>query len=403
MFTIACLETAIVGTKWDPPPLRSPATDIEFCPLWVKIDSAEPTAAHPLEDPQEFIRKAGGFYLRSHSIIGDAACRGEITRQISSGKRLLASLDPNEDRVRSVNLFLEKYGIKGTTIGILRRDEDAPDVPPWFFPARDWPQDFELIRDVDAACFRDAALFNGVHSLKLSSPLLIEYGGRAFPTLVLPEKGSGLIDKVRDLPADWTARELACVVSFYEQHSQGAVLAYSGSLFADSLMGFNKAFASNLLRWLKQGAQNEPSPVDLVRQIEENLLITLQSILGRNFEDWWRTAVPEAIRVECSARQERAKTILPKHAYLDLLDYKRIIEYNWNRFEAALCEVGWKGGKQKALAWLDRLNDIRNIVAHPTRAYFSGPLSRDDRAFLDECFSRVLRMSTHRPPVGEQG
>jgi hypothetical protein len=402
MFTVACLETAIAGEKWNPPRLKSLAADMEFSPLRVEIDSAEKMRARPVEDPQEWLRKAGAFYLRNGSIISNSSSRDEIAKEISSGKRLLVSLDPNKDKLGLMNLLLEKYGIKATSFGIFRGAEDVPE--------RDRPQDFELIRDVDPACFRDAALFNGVDSLKLSSPLLIDYSGRAFPTLVLPEKGSRLIDKETDLPEYWTARELACVVSFHELNSTGAVLAYAGSLFTDSLLGSNKAFAANLLWWLKQGARTEPSPGDtepspsdhLVRQIETNLLKTVQSILGRNFEDWWRNAVPEPIRVECSARHERTKTILPKHAYLDLLDYKKIMEYNWDRFETVLYQAGWKGGKQKALAWLDRLNDIRNILAHPTRAYFSGPLPRDDRVFLEECFTGVLLMLTHRPTADEQ-
>src|SRR5262249_45392687 len=145
----------------------------EFSPLRVEKDPADKTRARPVEDPQEFIRKAGAYYIRNHSVIGDSSFRDEIAKQISSGKRLLASLDPNEDKLRVMNLFLEKYRIKGTTFGIFQSAEDAPDVPGWFFPARDRPQDFELIRDVDPACFRDATLFNGVESLKLSYPLFI--------------------------------------------------------------------------------------------------------------------------------------------------------------------------------------------------------------------------------------
>jgi hypothetical protein len=38
MFTVACLETAISGQKWNPPKLQSVAADVEFSPLWLEID-----------------------------------------------------------------------------------------------------------------------------------------------------------------------------------------------------------------------------------------------------------------------------------------------------------------------------------------------------------------------------
>jgi len=366
------------------------ASDMEFFPLWLRVDASRAT---PLADPLEFVEKADAFFLRDESLIGDPTLSDHLAAQILSGKRLLAELNPGtQDRLDALNRFLSRYDIKGTMTGIFRRDEAAADVPGWFFPEHEQPDLFELIRDAYPQSFRDSFVFSNVDRVRIRSPRLIEYGRKANPTLIIPETSSGLIDKTTDLPSDWTARELACVVEYHEEYSHGAVLAFSGHIFTDSILDTNQRLSANLLKWLKGVQASEPQPFALVSQIEKSLLEVLTKVLGKDVDSWWRRAVPEPIRIECSKRCEQADIPLPKHAYLDLIDYKKIMESNWTQFQPPLSAVGWQGGKQKSLSWFDRLNEIRKTTAHPTRAMFSAPLTSDDLNFLQDCLSRTLRM-----------
>lgn len=84
---------------------------------------------------------------------------------------------------------------------------------------------------------------------------------------------------------------------------------------------------------------------------------------------------------------------LPLEGYLDVIDLKRIIEnrQNWPRFKPVfnIPEPGEKG-LAKNLKWLDRLNEIRRVSAHPSD---SRHYQRDDLDYLDflhlEFFQRV--------------
>jgi hypothetical protein len=60
---------------------------------------------------------------------------------------------------------------------------------------------------------------------------------------------------------------------------------------------------------------------------------------------------------------------LPLENYLDVVDFKKVIEnkQNWNYFKPLfnIPEPGEKG-TAKNIKWFDRLNELRRIPAHPT-------------------------------------
>lgn len=60
---------------------------------------------------------------------------------------------------------------------------------------------------------------------------------------------------------------------------------------------------------------------------------------------------------------------MPKEAYLDLLDYKDIVRQksNWPHFEPVFnIPLPGEKGKTYYLDWLERLNKLRRIAAHPS-------------------------------------
>ena len=74
---------------------------------------------------------------------------------------------------------------------------------------------------------------------------------------------------------------------------------------------------------------------------------------------------------------------LPKEAYLHLLDLMKIVRQkeNWPHFEPVFnLPMDGEKGKTYYLDWMERLNELRRVPAHPgsLRTY-----SEEDYAFVD--------------------
>lgn len=73
------------------------------------------------------------------------------------------------------------------------------------------------------------------------------------------------------------------------------------------------------------------------------------------------------------------------------------MQKNWNLFEGAFTTVGLKGGKEKILAFMDRLNEIRRFVGHPTKMHASGwEPTAEDTEFLGYVASLMLRLANRK-------
>lgn len=109
-------------------------------------------------------------------------------------------------------------------------------------------------------------------------------------------------------------------------------------------------------------------------------------------ESWWREAVPTEVRVECQARLERDATAgdAPAEAYMMLLDLKAIAKKNWSECGTLMEAVSGAKGRDAAMAWIQDLNDIRNLWAHPIRRKFT-PMHQERIAWLrnlgERCFA----------------
>ncbi|MGW1418911.1 hypothetical protein ACWAT4_02195 [Bradyrhizobium manausense] len=81
---------------------------------------------------------------------------------------------------------------------------------------------------------------------------------------------------------------------------------------------------------------------------------------------------------------------MPPENYLELIDLKKIVEHqnNWDSFKETMSIQlpDDRKGQQKYLKWLERLNEVRRIPAHPYgRNYKDADL--DFLEFLDEQLS----------------
>ena len=141
--------------------------------------------------------------------------------------------------------------------------------------------------------------------------------------------------------------------------------------------------------------QGAADPYPLTRSIESKLSVFLLTRLKSTGSDWWVQRVPEPIRKKCAGRQEEEKNKIPeKEAYLDFVDIKQILRDNWDVFQQPLRSVGFTGSKDKALEWMDRVNGLRRMSAHPVKQHVTGfTLSPDDLQFLEDIDQRLSQLS----------
>ena len=76
------------------------------------------------------------------------------------------------------------------------------------------------------------------------------------------------------------------------------------------------------------------------------------------------------MRTAAYRRQQEDTRRLALENYLHFLDYKKIVssQEHWPLFKAVF-DIPEKGekGKAKNLKWMERLNELRRIPAHPTK------------------------------------
>ncbi len=131
-------------------------------------------------------------------------------------------------------------------------------------------------------------------------------------------------------------------------------------------------------------------------RVTEIIIGYFKKVHGTNY---WNYIGTKEMRVKAYERQqeESPEKQLELDAYLDFIDKKRIIEKpeNWNAFKPYFdIPLSGEKGYAKNLKWMDKLNELRRIVAHPHKRAFKS----DDLAFLEwikKAFEeKLLRVSS---------
>lgn len=92
-----------------------------------------------------------------------------------------------------------------------------------------------------------------------------------------------------------------------------------------------------------------------------------RALMAAYGNDWWRSGVPESIRAECAATRERdPEPAAEPYCYTTLIHVKEIIDRRWGLF-SKLVAKGPASKKAEFLAWLTRINHIRNRVMHAAK------------------------------------
>lgn len=128
--------------------------------------------------------------------------------------------------------------------------------------------------------------------------------------------------------------------------------------------------------------QTHQDVIKLSQDISDYVIAKLKDIYGTQDDSsgeklWWEEGIdnPKIKQTAYSRYQEGLKENkekrLPKEAYLDLIDYKEIVKQknNWPHFSNVFnIPLPNEKGKVYYLDWMDSLNKIRRIPAHPSGA-----------------------------------
>lgn len=122
---------------------------------------------------------------------------------------------------------------------------------------------------------------------------------------------------------------------------------------------------------------------ELISELEYTLHTKIKHVLvqkfGKGERGWWRKGVPENVRADCAAAQERDTDFYEDpYGYTTLIHLATILVKQWEIF---MSRVPLEIAKDKKLLEknLKKLNSIRNRVMHPVRG---GPPTEQDFEFV---------------------
>ncbi len=349
-----------------------------------------------VDEALELVQKADAFLLSKSSFdqLDIPAMWASVHNRISNGAGAIVLAPPLPRREHAIDAFLAKYDITLSPVRIVNKKG-----------AVKTGNERAVVFQRSPHRFRDSTIFAGVDQVTVLQPDAIWYGGESLPLLVAAEDDS-CVDATTDLPSSWPPCELACF-AIWSGTNGGLVLTMAGSVLHDpttlQIDGYNsgceinRQFAVNILRRVcgnRTSMFSPVSPYDLYKHIEVNMARTVVEFLQfHNPSKWWQELVPEKVRENCETRMKTEKRNLPPQAYFMFIELKAVLKNNWQIFATTFSRAGKSGGANKCLEFMDRVNEIRKLVAHPVKEDYSPTkLGQVELQFLTEVSEFVLRL-----------
>jgi hypothetical protein len=148
---------------------------------------------------------------------------------------------------------------------------------------------------------------------------------------------------------------------------------------------------------------------DIVVEMQKFIFTVFRTIHGEEKDAYWHTGVPDrSIKSKAYDRslEDETDERLPLETYLDVIDLKKIVEHkqNWPVFKSAfnIPEPGEKG-YAKNLKWMERVNELRRIPAHPSERRHYKVEDFDYIDYIYEEFFRRLKEAERNPTLVVSG
>lgn len=156
---------------------------------------------------------------------------------------------------------------------------------------------------------------------------------------------------------------------------------------------FQPAGLSEIMK--EESTESEKRADAVVRSLQERVhafvVAQLKAVYGSDLNQYFNQGIPQT-KIKLSANEkmyEDKAASRPPETYLDLTDLKEIAEHkqNWDHFKDTLSiqMTGDPKGQARYLKWMDRLNELRRISAHP----YSRSYRDNDIEFLEDLDERL--------------
>lgn len=157
------------------------------------------------------------------------------------------------------------------------------------------------------------------------------------------------------------------IAQFRKHGSNAAGVEYAVREFQREIHNrFNDFVPDGLGKWVidNSGKFNDATRTATERfeiGIKEKLYTVLEEKFGAS---WWKDGVPPEIRKTASNIKIDEDSEEPESEFLHLIDYKKVASRNWEICSPVFADPAIKRNKEDQLKWFDKLNPIRNKVAH---------------------------------------
>ena len=128
--------------------------------------------------------------------------------------------------------------------------------------------------------------------------------------------------------------------------------------------------------------------------VQKRIFDTFKKVYGLEKDAYWNKGVLDKgikSKAYTTSLDDEDDVRLPLENYLDFIEYKKIVEnkVHWPLFKPVfdIPERGDKG-RAKNLIWMEKINELRRIPAHPTE---SRSYRVEDFGYLDYIYGELTR------------
>ena len=163
------------------------------------------------------------------------------------------------------------------------------------------------------------------------------------------------------------------IQEFRGRYGEGGFSACTNWLLWEINKVYNNFDPAGLQQWIKsQSTVNNPRAYDIVSEIESDItryvMDALKKQFGEDIGEWWHQGVPDKVKQPAMQRAVERGDYRHPERFVDFIHWEEIISENMELLgNVFTIDSKPNESKKKRFSWLVKVNDIRDIVAHPPR------------------------------------